>query len=297
MRVRMCVLFVIAAQAMNDFVFGAATSAIYDFWLYQFCDFYLELIKPLMNGDAASAASAGGDLATAQRLSRFTLYVCLDHGLRMLHPFMPFLTEELWQRLPGRGLAWRASGEVADPKSIMITPWPKPIANLSRPDIEAQFTQYQSVLRAGRALRNDADIPPSKEAAFTIVTTDAQRAALEDQARDFATLLRAGSLKFVSSQSEVEEGCSVAVVNDSISVHLMLKGLIDPSAEIEKLTKRANNVQKEIDRINKKMNSPNYKERSPEEVQAADAEALKSAHKQLEVLTTLKAQYDAWLAK
>lgn len=101
-----------AAAACNDtlgsYHFAETTTAIYNFWLYHLCDVYLELIKPVMRGSDGEAKLA------AQR----TLWIALDQGLRLLHPIMPFVTEELWQRLPGRGT-------LGESESIMLSPYPQ----------------------------------------------------------------------------------------------------------------------------------------------------------------------------
>ena len=318
--------------SMQSYAFSAATAAAYDFWLYELCDWYLELIKPLMAGDATAAAAAGGNVAEAQRLSRTTLAVCLDTGLRLLHPFMPFVTEELWQRLPGRGMASRADGSGrADPPSIMIAPFPTPLpAGVgARPDVEADFALMQSIVRAGRGLRQEADLPPTREATFAVVAgSAAARAALEVQTRDIATLLRASSLRILGSQvsarvwrghagqgvttsmavpshtsrsiscpcmqAEVGDGSSVAVVSESLSVHLQLKGLVDPAVEIAKLNARVLKVEDELAKLRKRMSAAGYEDKVPADVRAANSEVLEAGLKQVEVLRGLRATYESW---
>ena len=85
-----------------------------------------------MNPSPAAAADPAA--VRGATLSRYILYLCLDHGLRMLHPFMPFVTEELWHRLPGRGVPWRADGSVPDPRSIMVSPFPRPLPGCTAPE-------------------------------------------------------------------------------------------------------------------------------------------------------------------
>lgn len=96
--------------AFKNYAFADLTTAIYNFWLYSLCDVYLEAIKPVMREEATEAKLC------AQRV----LYLCLDYGLRLLHPCMPFVTEELWQRLPGRG-------RPGDAPSIMLAKYPQPV--------------------------------------------------------------------------------------------------------------------------------------------------------------------------
>jgi valyl-tRNA synthetase len=289
-----------AAAAVNGhlrgYAFAAACTAAYDFWLYELCDFYLELIKPLMaSGDVASAAAAGGDVAEAQRLSRMTLAVCLDAGLRLLHPFMPFVTEELWQRLPGRGAPWSA----AFPASLGGA------VSAGAPAVEAGFALFRDAVRAGRSLRQDADIPPSKEAAFTVAlgggaAGDAARGALEAQHRDLVTLLRASSLTLADAGAAggaaAEGGASsVSVVSEAVSLHLHLRGLIDPAVELKKLAAKALKLEDEAGKMRKRASAPGYEDKVPADVRAAAAEALASHEAQLATVRALQAQYTSWL--
>ncbi|CAN1299052.1 Valine--tRNA ligase, mitochondrial 1 [Linum perenne] len=100
-------------SAMNAYEFSDASSAVYSWWQYEFCDVYIEAIKPYFAGDSSSFSSE-------RRAAQDTLWVCLDNGLRLLHPFMPFVTEELWQRLPS------AKGETKN-ESIMVSDYPSPV--------------------------------------------------------------------------------------------------------------------------------------------------------------------------
>lgn len=284
---------------MKSYSFGTATSAIYDFFLYELCDYYLELLKPLMNGEALAASDAGGDVAVAQHLARTTLHVCLELGFRLLHPMMPFVTEELWQRLPGRGKPLRADGSKADWPSIMIADYPsQPLRGATRPDVEADFQLFQSIVRSGRSLRADAEISPAKFATFYITVRDeATKAVVEAQMQDMLNLLRSQSIKVVIEGGDgVEEGCSVAVVSEKCAVHLLLKGLIDPLAEVSKLEKKADKVQKEIDTFKKRMAVAGYADKVPVEVQKANDEALAAAVKQMDTMQALMTQYKSWAA-
>jgi valyl-tRNA synthetase len=289
--------------AMKGYSFGNATSAIYNFFLYEFCDYYLELLKPLLGGpgqteDGAklASASAGGDVALAQRLARSTLHVCLELGLRLLHPMMPMLTEELWQRLPGRGLPQRASvGAPQDWPSIMIAQYPLPMPTASRPEAEAAFSLFQEIIRAGRSLRSDYDIVPSKSTTMFFAVADAtSRAIVDDQRSDFKTLLKCESLTIVGDRAEVPSGCSTYIVNDRITVYLQLKGLIDPQAEIVKLGKKQEKLKKEIETLQKRKASPGYVDKVPEAVHVSNDEALARFSGEQEAVLAMIEQYKTW---
>jgi valyl-tRNA synthetase len=303
-------LSALADECLRNYAFGGAAAAIYDFFLKELCDYYLELLKTLMAVDGSAAAdsaapadvaareaasAAGGDVRTAQRLGRATLRVCLETGFRLLHPMMPFVTEELWQRLPGRGLPTRAgAGAAADPESIVIAPYPTARPALSNAAIEADFAAFRDVVTAGRVLRADADIAPSKPAAFFVVAASADAARVVNAQRtDVCTLLRASALSVVADAAGVPDGCSASVVNESVTVYLQLKGLVDPVVEIAKLEKKSAKLLKEADDLRRKAAADGYA-KMPDAVKAAEAERLAAAEKQLATLGALVQQYRSW---
>lgn len=134
-------------RQLSEYNFGGLTTSIYNFWLYELCDIYLELIKPVVND--TTEENKGKRLA-----AQTTLYLCLDFGLRLAHPLMPFVTEELWQRLPGRG----TMGEAA---SIMISPYPQAVAGWTDEEVERRMGIVKDVIHGGRSLRNQYEVKPS----------------------------------------------------------------------------------------------------------------------------------------
>lgn len=126
-------------QGFEEYNFMNATSAVYKFWLNELCDVYIEAIKPIVDGQQSS---------DDDKMSvRQTLYTCLDYGLKLLHPFMPFITEELYQRLPRR-----PSDTVP---SIMITEYPQYSNNWNAPQEESRFESLNQVVRTCRSLITD----------------------------------------------------------------------------------------------------------------------------------------------
>ena len=246
-----------------------------------------------------AASGAGGDIAEAQRLARATLRICLEQGFRLLHPMMPFVTEELWQRLPGRGLPYTAgAGGVPDPESICIAPYPTPIAALAKPDVEAAFLVFQSVVRAGRTLRADADLVPSKFAVFYIIAGDkAAEELMCAQSADVKTLLRASELTILSASAggaAQPQGCSAAVVSEALTIYIQLKGLVDPTVETAKLTKKRFKLEKEAEDVRKRRDAAGFEQKVPKEVRDAMAEQLGAAEAQIKVIEDLIKQYASW---
>lgn len=119
---------------MEAYDFSTATSAAYAWWQYDLCDVFIELMKPVVSADDAAPGAAAAKAAT-----RATLWVCLETGLRLLHPFMPFVTEELWQRLP------RGEGRAAE-GSIMLAPYPAPQEGWADEGVEADMAYLLNVV-------------------------------------------------------------------------------------------------------------------------------------------------------
>ncbi|KAL1662176.1 hypothetical protein GGF50DRAFT_128956 [Schizophyllum commune] len=194
----------VAAKELNSQMternFMMATIAAYNFWLYELCDVYIEAMKP-MTDEGASAET--------RRSAQETLYTCLDHGLRLLHPFMPFVTEELWQRLPGRP---------NDPTpTIMLAKLPKPTGRS---------------LAASYSLQNDMQL-------FILAQAEAHAALFESQVPTILALTKGcKSAKVVREFKEIPEGCGADVVTPAVAIHTLVRGLVDFDVEISKCDKK-----------------------------------------------------------
>lgn len=213
-----------AAQEINAGLesrnFMSATSAAYNFWLYELCDVYIEAIKPIT--DASSEPSAR---ASAQA----TLYTCLDEGLKLLHPFMPYVTEELWQRLP------RRPSEKSE--TICLTSFPEQVAERKDAESAAAFEQVFSIVKAIRSLAADYGINSNVQA--FVETSDAgERGIFESQSAVIQTLARGTKSIEIVDSSSVPAGCVVATLSSSINVHVLVRGVIDIAQEMSKLDKK-----------------------------------------------------------
>ncbi|KAG6921055.1 valyl-tRNA synthetase, partial [Chelydra serpentina] len=218
--------------ALRAYDFPAATTAAYGFWLYELCDVYLECLKPVLAEGAAPAVAA----------ARCTLYTCLDAGLRLLAPFMPFVSEELFQRLPRRA--------PHAPPSICVTPYPS--------------TQQPGFLQCVDAGAADA----------------ARRCSAY-----IGCLSSSGLVRVLGPGEAPPAGCAVAVASDKCTVHLLLKGLIDAEKEISKLAGKQSELQKQIERLRERMETPDYGTKVPPKVQEADAAKLQQSRSELQKVT------------
>jgi len=210
--------------AIATYLFGNATSALHSFFLYDVCDVYLEVCKPVFNDQSEGNAEQ-------VRITQATLYLVLETFLRLAHPFMPFLTEELWQRLPLRQL-------VNPSKSIMIAAYPAMVENWTDATAEKNVGLVQNAIHGARSLRADYKIANHIKGDFYFRTESAElKDALLAQASDFCTLARGNHLRYLSSGEEAPKGCCVKVLSDSLSLLVDLTGIIDVDTEIARLNK------------------------------------------------------------
>lgn len=217
---------------MGDYVFGAVATALHSFFVYDLCDVYLELIKPVV-GHMAQGGGASESLEVTERkkFAKATLYTCLEQYLRLAHPLMPFVTEELWQRLPAR-----KSMNSTD-ESIMIARYPTAQASWTNPRVESDMQVVTDAIHAARSLRADYRIPNNTKTRFYFRSESADvKRALKEQNDDFCTLGKGSSLEHVSSDS-LPSGCSVKVVSEQLAVLIDLTGVINVNDEIARLTK------------------------------------------------------------
>uniref|UniRef100_A0A8C6VH88 Valine--tRNA ligase n=1 Tax=Naja naja TaxID=35670 RepID=A0A8C6VH88_NAJNA len=227
--------------------FCGITTAVYNFWLYELCDVYLECLKPVFAGSDQAA------IQTAQNV----LYTCLDAGLRLLSPFMPFVTEELFQRLPRRSPS-------SDPPSICVTPYP----TTEQVKLDRTFDFILNIIKAVRFLRADYNLTKTKaDCEFSLKGSEAVT-----RCSGYICILSSSKQVLVLEPGKVPPpGCAVAIASDKCIVHLLLKGLIDAEKEIAKLTGKKAELQKQILLLRQRMASQDYALKVPAKVQELDA--------------------------
>jgi len=252
-----------ANDAMKAYQFATVCSTLHHFWLHELCDVYLELIKPVLYESTD---------AEAQRMARWTLYVCLDFGLRLLHPMMPYVTEELWQHLPGRGMP---HGDVPDPASIMLAPYPRPQPAWANAEVEGRLDGAMRIISAARHLRAAANISRKKKCEVFVRTTSAEmRAAAIELNADVCTLASGASLTVLEEGSEAPAGCAAEVVDATTSVHVQLRGMVDFAAESGKLKKRIAKLEKQVAGQARKLANEKFVSSAPERVVNAERTKL-----------------------
>ncbi|CAM4561852.1 valine--tRNA ligase isoform X1 [Lepidochelys kempii] len=245
--------------------FPAVTTAVYNFWLYELCDVYLECLKPVFAEGGASAVTA----------ARSTLYTCLDAGLRLLAPFMPFVSEELFQRLPRRG--------PHAPPSICVTPYPSTEQFCWRDrGLEGTVEFSLGIVRAVRSLRADYNLTRTRADCFLQCPDSGAADAASRCSPYIRSLSSSGRVRVLGPGEAPPAGCAVAVASDKCTVHLLLKGLIDAEKEISKLAGKQGELQKQIERLQERMETPDYGTKVPPKVQEADAAKLQQSRTELQ---------------
>jgi len=170
----------------DKYDFGYMVQGLYDFWLKELADFYIEATKPVMNSGDADAIKA----------SLNTLYICLDSALRMLHPTMPYLTEELFQRLPHR------AGEV--PESICIAPFPQDLVSFKAENVEETMEKLQTVISGFRKMMSPYNI---KNPELHVRCSDEGFAPLlTKELVLLKSLLKAGNVSVIDKAAQTPEG-------------------------------------------------------------------------------------------
>ncbi|CAK9197057.1 unnamed protein product, partial [Sphagnum troendelagicum] len=239
-------------KGLENFEFSESTTALHSWWLYQLCDVFIELIKPAMYGDDEEL----------KKRTRDTLWVCLDTGLRLLHPFMPFLTEELWQRLPQK------PGFVKSKSSIMVADYPTVIQEWRNEEAEAEMAVIEAIVRATRSLRMVYDLQPRIRPELYVMCKTSEMATLvRKTTSEIGTLALSSSVQMLQEHDEPPLGCAISVVNENVSVYLLLRNVVDASIEIARLQKKQDDLIGQQSALSKRMNTPGYSENVPEAVQ------------------------------
>lgn len=243
-------------KLFEEYDFAGVTTQVYNFWLYQLCDRYLEMIKPIINGEDKEA----------KRKAQMTLYICLEQGLRLVHPMMPFITEELWQRVTNRpGFKY--------PESVMLTSYPVEKAEWTNAKLDEDMELLNTMVHEARSLRSDYNLTRKDNPTLYLATTDDETLkTLEALSSDFKTLSQAGEV-IATKDTEFPHSCAVKHVNTKVTMLVNLKGLVDFAQELKKLQGQLKDVQSRKEKLEGKMNVESYA-KVPAEVKERDAKKL-----------------------
>ncbi|GAV80269.1 tRNA-synt_1 domain-containing protein/Anticodon_1 domain-containing protein [Cephalotus follicularis] len=241
--------------SLNSYEFADASYSVYSWWQYQFCDVFIEAIKPYFAGDNPAYSS---DRSSA----RDALWVCLETGLRLLHPFMPFVTEELWQRLPTA----MGSGRK---ESIMICEYPSTVEGWSNESVENEMDVVESTVKCLRSLRKQET---KRLPAFALCQTDTAEVIIASHELEILTLANLSSLKVLSRTDAAPAGCAFENVNENIIVYL--QGTLNAEGELHKIRSKMDEIQKQQEKLKKTMNVTGYQEKVPSHIQEENVAKL-----------------------
>ncbi len=228
-------------ENMDSYELGVAAGKIYDFIWDSYCDWYIELTKPRLNS---------GDEASAQGAQKVLLYVLIEI-LKLLHPFMPFITEEIWQALPHEGDA------------LMVDSYPAFTDKLSFPEDEQNFEMVMTAIKAVRARRSEMNVPPSRKAHLYIATD--RKAAFEAGLSYISKLAYANEVSVSADAPEGSESM-VSVITDNARMFMPMSELVDLEKERARINKELANAEKQLAAQIGKLSNQNFVTRAPEAV-------------------------------
>ena len=250
-------------EALDQFRFDVASHAAYEFIWNEYCDWYLELSKPVLYGDEYSEAEKRG--------TRRTLVRVLEAILRLAHPFMPFITEEIWQKVaPLAGKTPAAEGADA---TIMRQPFPVSDHERLDPQAESDIEWIKAVITVIRNIRGEMRIPPGK--ALDVYLHNGKDIDRERLAANHNFMCRLAKLERITwlNAEDSAPASATGLVGD-MEILVPMAGLIDKDAEIERLGKEIEKLRKEVARGESKLRNPNFVDKAPDEVVAKEREKL-----------------------
>ncbi len=224
---------------------GEAARVLYDFIWNEFCDWYIELVKPALYGKKDEES---------RKTAQYVLWHALSNTMKLLHPMMPFITEEIWQHLPHEG------------ETIMLQEWPEYDPLLTDHEAVEQMTTVMEVIRAIRNIRGEMNVPPSRKAEVVIAAnTDASYSHLRG-GLDYVEHLAGASEIVLEKTIFTKPENAMTAITRGIEVFVPLKGLIDIDVEIARLAKELAVLDKELARVNGKLSNAGFLDKAPADV-------------------------------
>lgn len=247
--------------------FGDAQQAAYSMWMDDLCTVFIELIKPVVYNKE-------DEFKDSRWAAQATLWVALDFGLRLLHPMMPFVTEELWQSLPGRGTL--GPDETA---SIMIAKYPECIPEYKSTESEESMTATMKIINACRSLRASYRIVDKVQTHFYIKISGPGEAYVTSQSDDIKTLAKASAVEINPSDDAIPQTVGTVIIDDQTTLMMDLKGLVNYDAEIKRLTKSLKSTEPLLTKLEKTMASAGYADSAADTLKNANEEKLEGLQK------------------
>ena len=250
------------AEHISEYRFDLAANALYEFIWNEYCDWYVELAKPILNGESSPAQ---------KQATRVTLLGVLEATLRLAHPMMPFITEELWQQV----------APLAGKSGPSISLQPYPVSDASRIDRQslADINWVKEVVMGVRRIRSEMNINPGKKLGVLVAdASDKDLDRLEQHKSLLTSLARLESITKIDGDKAPES--AIALV-DQMRVLIPMAGLIDKDAELARLGKEVDRLEKEVTRLGAKLSNKGFTDKAPEAVVAGEQKKLDEAKSSL----------------
>lgn len=231
-------------ENLEKFEIGMAAQKLYDFIWSEFCDWYIELVKSRLYGDNQNSKLS----------AQVTLCEVLSGTMKLLHPIMPFITEEIYQHLP------KAE------KTIVLASWPKYDEKLYKIEDEKKMTTIMEAIKSIRNIRAEMNVIPSRKAKVIILSSDTYiKETLKEGSIYFEKLASASEVIIGADKSIVPNG-AVSIVLEGVEIYLPMEDLIDREKELERLSKEKQNLEKELQRVKGKLNNQGFVSKAPQKV-------------------------------
>jgi len=266
-RARLAAMLARVETGFAEFRFDVAANALYDFTWHEFCDWYLELSKAVLQSEAGPAAKRG---------TRHTLIDTLEVLLRALHPLAPFITEEIWQRV--RNVA----GVPGD--TIMRCAFPSAAAVAADPEAEREMRWVIDFIEGVRQIRGELDIAPGRK--LEVLLQNAEARDTEYLGRNLHYLARLAGIEppRLLAPGQTAPISAVALLG-SLEILVPMAGLVDPAAELARLTKRLNKAITDLEKLQSKLSNPDFAKNAPPDVVAKDQQRLSELHLEIRQLS------------
>jgi valyl-tRNA synthetase len=242
--------------ALENYDFHEAVQTLYHFFWDDFCDWYIELTK----SDVTSS-----EATPSRTLARTRVITVLEHALRLLHPFMPYITEELWQRLPGADTTLLHSAYEGVSPTIMLTAFPEVHGELIDEEAEWEMQSLIDLISRVRNIRSEMNIKPGERISVLVGSPHEKlRRVYKEGADQISRLVRASEV-IVANQIDAPKASARAVLAGGAEVAIPLEGLIDFEQERQRLGKEQEKLRSEAAKLNEQLSNPNFVERAPAE--------------------------------
>ncbi len=237
---------------LDKYELGLAAQRIYEFIWEDYCDWYIEMVKSRLYGDDENS----------RKVAQKTLVAVMEDILKLLHPFMPFITEEIWQHLPGHS------------EALILENWPKTNSDNYFNESEETIEFIKTAIKGIRNARAEMNIVPSRKSELIFVTEDTKiKDSIIDNERKFKSLASAELISFKDDKGDFDEGY-LSVVIDKCEIFIPMSDLIDFDKEMERLDKEKLKLEDEIKRVESKLSNEGFVRKAPEKVVNEEKEKL-----------------------